>query len=296
MKRASAICGSQEISRLLGYVATGKSPLDKLKILTMHLLIYLQYLSPPPAKGVFDRIARGTTIQTELKFTLGTPYNLCVFSPSWEKGLEDAFDLKKGVCFLDVGANVGKYTLRAAILVGESGKVIAVEPNKGNFRVLVKNIELNKLQNCIPFNIAASSTDGEVTLFLGPNSAEHSIVQDFGRGSYRIRARALDKVLNETGIEKVDIIKIDVEGAELEVLEGLNMTLKKENPLIVIEIHPLKNKYKIVEYLNNLGYVEELLDSGLHIKGGIAHYRFRKENGLFSEQSGMRANSVEVKA
>lgn len=262
----------------------------------MHLLIYLQYLSPPSAKGVFNRLGRGTTIQTGLKFTVGTPYDIFVISPSWERNLEDVFDFKKGVCFLDVGANVGKYTLRAAILVGESGKIVAIEPNKDNFRVLVKNIELNKLRNCIPFNMAASSTDGEVTLFLGPNSARHSIVQDFGKGSYKIRTRALDNVLNETGIEKVDIIKIDVEGAELEVLKGLNMTLKKENPLIIIEVHPLKNKEKIVEYLNDLGYKEELLDSGLHVKGGIAHYRFRKENDPFSELSAIRAHSVEVKA
>lgn len=70
----------------------------------------------------------------------------------------------------------------------------------------------------------------EISLFTGPNSAQHSIKEDFGEGSFKTRARALDNVLKEKGIEGIDLIKIDVEDAEFEVLKGLENTLKKQKP------------------------------------------------------------------
>jgi len=263
------------IQLLINSARTGKNPSNKIKISIVWLLRCVQELSPPKTRKYLDFITHGMTIETDVKFQIRTPHDFFIFSSLWEKELKDTLKFTKGMNFLDVGAHIGKYTLRAAAKIGNQGKVIAIEPDRNNFALLVRNIELNKLHNCIPLNLAAYSTDGEVNLFLGPSSAEHSITEDSKKGSYKVKAKALDNVLNEIRIEKVDLIKIDVEGAELEVLKGLRKTLKKDNPTLVIEL--LKtDRNKIINYLADLGYKEKLLHVYLPYKGGLMYYRFTR--------------------
>jgi FkbM family methyltransferase len=255
-------------------IRTGRNFSSKLKIFAIYILRYLQILSPWRMQRYFDLIVQGMIIEADVKFSIGALYDFFVFSPSWEEELGDVFKLKKGMNFLDVGAHIGKYAVRVANMVGNEGNVVAVEPNKDNFEVLVRNIELNQLQNCIPLNLAAYHTNRDVSLFLGPSSAEHTIKEDLGKGSYKVKARALDDVLKEIGIEKVDLVKLDVEGAELEVLKGLERTLEKGNPVLVVEILK-KDEHKVIDYLHNLAYREKLLNvSG---RGHQMHYCFRKE-------------------
>jgi FkbM family methyltransferase len=161
-------------------------------------------------------------------------------------------------------------------MVGDTGAVIAVEPDERNFELLVKNIALNDLRNCIPLRIAAYSSNGEITLFRGPSCAEHSINEDFGRGSYKVRARVLDEVLKELGIARVDLVKIDVEGAELEVLRGLEETLSKESPRVIMEVMK-RDAANVVRYLNNLAYRERLVSFYPAYRGGLSHFCFKKE-------------------
>jgi FkbM family methyltransferase len=215
-------------------------------------------------------------VDADVRFTIGTLLDFRIFSSSWESELRELFELDKGMNFLDVGAHIGKYAIRAAVMVGDNGTVIAVEPDKRNFELLVKNIALNNLRNCMPLRIAAYSSNGEITLFRGPSCAEHSISEDFGKGSYKVRARVLDDVLKELGIARVDLIKIDVEGAELEVLRGLEETLRKESPRLIIEVLK-RDEANIVRYLNNLAYRERLASFFPPYRGGLSHYYFKKE-------------------
>jgi FkbM family methyltransferase len=219
----------------------------------------------------------GVVLETDVRFSIRTLRDFYVVSFLWEKGLDHAFKFKKGMTFLDVGAHVGKYTLRAAVSVGNEGKVIAVEPDKDNFDVLVRNIALNGLSNCVPLNLAAYSSDGEVLLFKGADSAVHSIKEDFGEGSYKVKARALDNVLEEIGVKRLDLVKIDVEGAELEVLEGMEKTLKKQNPTLIIEILR-RDEDKVLDYLSHLAYKATLLRCNPSYRGGLSHYRFDKNS------------------
>jgi FkbM family methyltransferase len=161
-------------------------------------------------------------------------------------------------------------------MVGDNGAVMAVEPDKRNFELLVKNIALNNLRNCIPLRIAGYSSNREIALFRGPSCAEHSVNEDFGKGSYKVRARVLDDVLKVLGIARVDLIKIDVEGAELEVLRGLEETLREENPRVIIEVLK-RDEIKIVHYLNDLAYRERLVRFLPAYRGGLSHYYFKKE-------------------
>lgn len=258
-------------------IVTGRGASNKLKILVILVLTRLQRLTPFRMRRYFDLMVEGTVIETDLKFSIRTLHDFSIMSPLWEKNLKAAFVLKEGMIFLDVGAHAGAYTLRAAKMVSKEGRVIAVEPNKENFEILLRNIGLNELGNCIPLNVAAYSANEEVVLFDGPDFAQHSIKEDFGLGSYKVKARTLDSVLEEMGIKKLDLVKIDVEGAELEALEGLEKTLIQDNPTIIIEILK-KDQRKVIEYLNHLAYDGVLLDMNPYFGGGLAYYCFRKRN------------------
>lgn len=140
----------------------------------------------------------------------------------------------------------------------------------------MENIRLNKLQNCFAFNIAAYSKNAELVLFRGEDSAKNSLKEDSGKGYYKVKARALDNVLSEAGIDNVDLIKIDVEGAEYEVLKGLEQTLISGNPKLMVEILR-KDKEKVKCYLNSLGFKDKLLHSSINYKEGIFYYIFKKK-------------------
>jgi len=119
----------------------------------------------------------------------------------------------------------------------------------------VENIRLNGLKNVIALNIAAWSEDRKVTLFIGDKPGHHSVKKNFGRGSIIVNAKALDNVLTELKVEKVNWIKIDVEGAEFEVLKGLQNTLRKHRPTLIVEIS--KEQNKIEDFISKLGYTVE---------------------------------------
>ena len=263
------------IRELGRHIQTGRNVSSKLKIVQICFLKYAEGRSPIAIKKVIDLFVNGMLIETDVKFFIRTLNDFFIFSSLWEKELQNAFKFKKGMNFLDVGAHIGKYTLRASLKIGEEGKVIAVEPDKDNFGLLLKNLKANGVTNCIPLNIAAYYKDAEIPLFLGVTPAQHSVKEDFGRGSHRVQARPLDNVLAEMGIERVDLIKIDVEGAEYEVLKGLENTLINRSPVLVIEIIR-KDQAKVIKYLESLGYRTRLLHVFLPFRGGLMFYHFEK--------------------
>ncbi|MBT0159188.1 FkbM family methyltransferase [Candidatus Bathyarchaeota archaeon A05DMB-2] len=141
-----------------------------------------------------------------------------------------------GDVIVDIGAHVGKYTLRTAQLVGDKGAVLAVEANPDNYRVLRKNLELNSICNVIALNLAAWNKDCTLKLFIGHVGGHHSAKIDWKRGWYAVRARPMDDVIKEFAVSRVDWIKVDVEGAEWEVLSGLKNTINEYNAKIIIEL------------------------------------------------------------
>jgi FkbM family methyltransferase len=257
------------------HLRAGRTLTDRFKVAFVFLLSTFQRPCPPWLQRQLDIAINGTVVETDVKFSIRTLHDFSVVSCLWEKELEGAFKFQKGMTFLDVGAHVGKYTLRAAVRVGDEGRVIAIEPDKDNFQVLVRNITLNGLTNCVPLNIAAYSSDREVQLFKGANSALHSIKEDFGKGSYKVKARVLDKVLKEEGVKRVDLVKIDVEGAELEVLKGLEKTLKKQNPALIIEVLK-RDENRVLEYMDHLAYKATPLRYDPGYRGGLTNYCFKK--------------------
>jgi FkbM family methyltransferase len=167
--------------------------------------------------------------------------------------------LKPGGTFIDVGANKGDFALLAAKIVGESGKVICVEPDLTNSTWIRRSIDLNGYKNITLCDLALSDRDGEATLYLGAKSGFHTLLRgapERDLGSRQVRTRRVDSLLEELGMQSVDVMKIDVEGAELQVLKGAVRTLRT-NPdvVLLIDIHPLLgvNPSQVFEFLQSLG-------------------------------------------
>ena len=167
---------------------------------------------------------------------------------------------EKGDIFLDVGAHIGKYALQVAKIVGEKGLVIAIEPMPENYDALLQNIWLNKLENIIPLNIAAWNTESDLKLFIGDKNGRNSLKNNRGLGYVEVKTKVLDKVLKKLNVNQVDWIKIDVEGAEYEVLQGLGNTLKNNRPKLIVEVKN-ENKHRVINLMKKLNYNVHPIDA-----------------------------------
>ncbi|MFX1445593.1 MAG: FkbM family methyltransferase [Promethearchaeota archaeon] len=143
--------------------------------------------------------------------------------------------IKKGDTVLDIGANIGYYTLIFAKLVGREGKVFAFEPDLENFNLLKKNVKINGYRNIILVNKAVSNKNGKEKLYISIyNKGDHRIfdVND-GRKYIEIETIKLDDYFkNYNG--NIDFIKIDVQGAEGGVIEGMLNLLEKNRDLKIL--------------------------------------------------------------
>ena len=202
-----------------------------------------------------------------------------------EDEIIEHFILKEGDIVVDVGAHIGLYTIIASKQVGLKGKVVAIEAEPGNFEILTTNIKLNQLTNVLSLNSAASSKEEKVKLNMPyeelGHTKYHSImfqrVGEAGKKFVEVDANTLDNLLPQNGIEEVNWIKIDVEGAEYEVLRGATKTLSKSKDIaLLIEIHNLgcTNFYQqIIDFLRPYGFKIEFEKS---YESGERHVILRK--------------------
>lgn len=151
--------------------------------------------------------------------------------------------LQPGDVFVDVGANIGYYTLLASKLVGAEGKVIAIEASPAIFKRLDENIMRNRTDNVELLNIAIDAKSGERDLFSAPagNIGATSLIQGHGfRLEAHVKTDTLAAVISPDAVARLRLIKIDVEGAEAAVVAGLKPILQgcPDNMEILIEISP----------------------------------------------------------
>lgn len=177
-----------------------------------------------------------------------------VASSIYKKELRNYFNITEGI-FVDIGAHIGKYTILVGKKLNGSGKVIAIEPEKNNFKILKKNISLNKLNNIHAINVGCFSENKKTKLFIDrEGTGAHSISNQISKKYEEIDVRKLDDVLSQLKIKKVDLIKIDVEGAEVNVLKGSLKTLKKSHPKIIFEALDKNTLSEIRSLLKKLNY------------------------------------------
>jgi len=179
--------------------------------------------------------------------------DLWMLSPLGETEIRDYFKLKEGI-FLDVGANVGKYSVIIGNQLGKNGKVFAFEPEPSNLKAFKKNLKLNKLINVSIIPLACSDKKGRLKLYLNENnSGGHSLIEKQTH-FIGVEVDTLDNLIEKYKIKKVDLIKIDVEGGEVGVLTGAKKILRKDHPKIIFEAWNEKCLNRIKKILNPFKY------------------------------------------
>jgi FkbM family methyltransferase len=146
--------------------------------------------------------------------------------------------LKKGDTFIDIGANNGYFSLMASILVGSTGKVYAFEPTPDSFKRLQTNVHINKFKNIKLFECALGDKVGKIKLNISKKEDGQNSIADIvdKKESIVVQIKKLDDILKGN---RVNLIKIDVEGYEKEVFRGAIKTIKNNrNIKIVFENNP----------------------------------------------------------
>ena len=179
----------------------------------------------------------------------------------------------EGSLAIDVGANVGFFSLRFARWVGDRGKVIAIEPEQRNYASLVRAVERRGFSSRIEaLQAVAAATRGEILLEINPlHPADHKISRD-GTG-LPVRAVTLDQLVQGKSGPRPALVKIDVQGAEMMVLKGAGGILRQAAPALFIELQEAGlNSFgssiaEILGYLSGYGYEPYwLARSGPHRK------------------------------
>ena len=173
-----------------------------------------------------------------------------------EHDLVERFAPKNGDIVIDVGAHT-LYSIISSKCIGQKGKVVAIEADPSNFEMLRRNIELNNLTNvkalnCIAYSIEAQMTLADYDTLLSGKNQQYSSKEK----TVELQVNTLDNLLQRNGIKQVNWIKIDVEGAELDVLKGAHNTLSNSKDIsILIEIHGISHLYKpIMELLRSYNF------------------------------------------
>jgi FkbM family methyltransferase len=209
----------------------------------------------------------GQRFRMRLSWQGHTECVLGIYEPSVIRALQRY--LRPGDTCLDVGSHVGYLTILMSHLVGPQGCVAAFEPVPESFHTLHENVALNHLQNVRAECMALGEREGAMTLFCDsaqelswtPSVAAYTALgADLKRIS--VPVRTLDDYLRTSHLHP-NLVKIDVEGAELSVLRGASQMLREARPVVLIEIHDLGPSHRadILNLLHSCRYSVEEVDS-----------------------------------
>ena len=186
--------------------------------------------------------------------------------------------LSKGKTFIDIGANIGQHSMYAATLVGPTGSVHAFEPIPTIYRQLTQSIQANHFEGIIhSHNVALGTDNTDELLYVANNAGGSSLVNNTDtKETITVHIRNGDKELE--ACEHIDVIKIDVEGYEYEVLQGIRKTLEKHQPILFLEFsgdsYKMQNKshgMKILSLLRSCGYsLFDIEDTMMEVTNDIA--------------------------
>jgi len=179
-----------------------------------------------PNWGTKEATLFGYTVRLDLSDLIQRNVYLGTYEPE-ESSLIRRF-LRSGITFVDVGANVGYYSLMAAAAAGPSGRVVAIEPNPDLCEGLEETIRNNRIRNMILEQAAVGKETGWADLFVPthPGNNTATLIPNGGGSPIRVRVITLDEYLEQQQIATVDFLKIDVEGFEDKVLEGARCALR----------------------------------------------------------------------
>ena len=181
--------------------------------------------------------------------------------------------LRSHMTFVDVGANLGELTLLAAKRL-VNGRVLAFEPDPQIFLQLSRNISINHLSSVELFNIALFDKTDSLPLYrkqdINFGTINEGVPSLFSTGNdpqeVRVQLRRFDDVARESGLDRLDVMKIDVEGAEMMVLRGAECFIKRYRPIIITELSDANfqragyTTRDLIDYLGTLEYDVQTLD------------------------------------
>jgi len=230
-------------------VACGVGPEDKFWLACARSLRPLTYAINAASRALGTRainphvfLRRDVTLRTEhgLFHCRRETSDFGVCSVTHEPELNAYFAINDGV-FLDIGANIGKWSVSVARRMGGRGRVVAVEAEPRTFSVLRRNIDANHLTNVTAIWAAATTADGELRIHAHKwGTGLHTLEglcdpsqTDFAP-AVAVPARSIDSIVSELGLRNIQLIKIDVESAEFDVLLGAAQTLAREESVRVV--------------------------------------------------------------
>ena len=213
----------------------------------------------PPVEAEFDLPVPPAPVRVSLRYreTLGLSSLLYGAFELAELNFVNQY-LRPGDKVMDIGANVGIFSIVMGATVGAQGRVFAFEPMSSNVLRLEKNIRKNGLGNVQIFPLALGASDGQMSLRMATDPAYPSFREvqgGFGSGDdVLVQVRSLDGVWEELGCPDISLVKIDVEGSEADVLNGAVHFLKACRPALLIEANTVVELDALREQLCGLGY------------------------------------------
>ena len=256
----------------------------------------------PAWQGIFGQLSGPTGFATHingdvlrLEYEWGSRYDRPdqrAYEPIFYGALTGV--VRAGMTVFDIGAHIGIFTLGAAKRVGPAGKVFAFEPSPAASAVLKKHVAFNEWQDRVEVvREVASDVDGKLPFFVNGTSMAASLGRENvevlspdrpAGGAVRLDADSitLDRFCAMRAV-RPDVIKIDVEGAELKVLLGARGLLERVRPEILCEVHPRQMKHcgssleELRDYLADVGYAMEPLSEPNPM--GIFHGRLTPKSG-----------------
>ena len=173
------------------------------------------------------------------------------------KRLSFEHEIQPGSVIYDIGANVGYFSLLASVLTGEEGQVYAFEPLPRNIEFLNRHIALNKRSNIEVIAAAVSENSGEAFFDLGASTAMGHLCEE---GALRVQMVSLDDLVKVGKIKAPDYMKIDVEGAEYEVLKGAEAVIEEYQPILFLDTHQRSAHQNTIDFLEDHHYRFEIID------------------------------------
>ncbi len=213
----------------------------------------------PPASAEFDlRVPGEAKVSLSYRETLGLSSLLYGTFEKTELSFVSRY-VRQGDTAFDIGANVGIFSVVLGAIVGKSGHVVAIEPVSENVSRLKRNLAKNDLDNVNVMPLALGAAEGRLLLHLAKDAAYHSlgvVEKAFSADEVIfVEVRRLDDVWSEMGCPVVSFVKIDVEGAEGDVLRGAEAFLKACCPVLLIEANTKEHLGDLSGRLGALGYV-----------------------------------------
>ena len=195
----------------------------------------------------------------------GPPFFLQA-DPSHDPGVASEVSRLRSGTFVDVGASVGFFTVRAARSLATHGRVLAIEPHAKRFDFLRSNVAANSLENVTCLRVALGASDTTATLYdldksFGPHRRDISLGNPTAH-PISVNVRTLDAICKELGITSVELVKIDVEGYEPSVLRGMIETIGRSRPDVVFEALTDASLRESSDILTAAGYSIAQIDSG----------------------------------